>query len=192
MDEFAEYRHGEEHVPVGMDTLVVSTSKLYQDEAVFRALGALDLDKLGDAIAGLVGSVRLDDLKGGRLGDAVRKLAPQVPAIWAALRRVLGEQLVPCIRDIAVAMLDTRENAQILTKAGRIEGVDPEKRGRWMGNEIVRDYMLDNLSTLQEYRVVAAAFRVSRWGDVLGNLLPLAAAGTPGEKPSAETLAQTH
>lgn len=196
IDQFEALRDLEENVAVGRDVLMVRTSRLYQDKVVFAALGRLHLDRLlttlAEALDGLGalewlgkdGDKKLDVV--AALKGLVPKLPTLLPKVWAAARDVLGEQLVPFIEETAIVMLDTRDNAIALGKAGKIPQV--ETTGAWKGSPELRDYLLDNLSTAQAAAVVAASFRVSKWGDVLGNLMPLAT----GKTPAAETQTPTH
>lgn len=196
-DDFEALRDLEETVAVGRDTLKVVTSRLYQDKVVFAALGRLHLDTLLTTLASTLeelGAVEWLDRKGGQEIDvmgALRRVLPKLPTLlpklWAAARDVLGEQLVPFIEETALVMLDTRENAKLLVDAGKltVAACDPSAPGAWRGNAHLKDYLLDNLSTAQAAAVVAASFRVSKWGDVLGNLMPLAK-GTPAAKATTQ------
>lgn len=182
-DPFAALRDQTELVPVGGDVLTVRTARLSQDETALRLIGQLDLAGLGVVLAEALEKAGGLDASGGDR-SVLTKMLPLVPALlpklWEQARTVLGQQLIPCIRGIAIAMLDTRENARVLAKANIISPAEAEAPGAWKGSQAVQDHLLETLSTPQAARVVAAAFRVSNWREIVGNLLPLATAKAPG------------
>ena len=175
-DPFANLRPKSEEVPVGDNSLTLSTSKMHQETDMLSALSELDLGSVFKPLGQLL-AINADGETSSAL-DVIPKIAEKGPELWSAARVVLGKQLSPAMTKSAVILLDTRTNREQLLSSNNIPDESPEERdddGCYVGCSAVRVFVKENITLIQASNVLSKSFQLNGYSQALGKLIPLAA-----------------
>lgn len=215
-----------EKVQIGTVVLTMHEATIDRAELLFQAVAGLELERLIQPISGLFsGGLKAalamadkaektkktdkgdDETDETDKGDEKKKdsagilsiLEQNADAIIQAVRPLLGKQLAPALRSIAIAMLDTPSTRKALITAPP-EGEPPLKLidaadietdddGVYLGSRAVRAWIRQSMTLRQGVQVVLTGLRVNDIAGAVGNLvtglIPSADAEVaPADKPA--------
>ncbi len=173
-DPFKAFRPKTEEVAVGEGRFVIKTATLDQEA---RFLGIIDSLELGELIGPVTELIGNADATGTDILGFMGKLRTVGPELWTAARTVLGKQFAPAVRDASIAMLDNVDNFNSLVKAGLATEDDGEygPDGEFLGCAITRRIIKSDLTLLQGVAVIRKTWSINGYGELLGNVLTVAA-----------------
>ena len=169
-DPFTATRPKSAEVGIGQHTVTLRTATLDQESRFLEVIEGLDIHKL---ITPLTTVIQATQEKGEQNFLAV--VAENGDAIWTAARDVLGKKLAMSLQAGSIALLDSEQMMEDLIKAEVYDRQEAEAEagsdGEFLGCPQTRLFIKQNLTLAQSVDILAAAWTLNNYGELLGNIL---------------------